>query len=958
MTVLNFAVQYSGLDAASLAASGHDLLIIEGAPLDAAHAPISDAEVAALQASGKAVAGYVNLSVTDDARPYWDPAWTVDGTDTGALTAAAPAWLVGATTNAFGYVANYWDQSWQELVIAQAVDLVSRGYGAVFLDDVGGYWQSYVASGASDVTRYASDMVALIKAVHDAVSAVNPDAQVIVNGDPYLVWNSGGPGSAAFADFGASIDYMLLENLFGLTTGTRQDGAIDTALTYIADVAGLLALESSTDPSAIAGFAAEAQSLGIVASVAMSEAYDTLSPTLIEAAEPLPAFEFYVSDPASREGDPLEGEILITGASDGVSPRYGSQMQRFAIDADTGLERRSYTDGTQDKLSQRSEYIETRDSEAATALGAQTWTAFSIYIDPSFANPGVDASGDPVRVILGQMHSREYPLDDEGPNPVTATWVTFQLRPDGAYVLRIETRDGPNPEFVLVPGGEDGQGAKGQWIDVILGAQWSREADGWTEAHVRLEGQSDYSLIARSEGDNASTSGGYFKYGIYRSSLERDPGYQDETLIAFYDGVRRGASFAEVAADPLAQDMSGTDFRDQMAGGQADDRLFGLDGDDVIEGGAGADLIHGGDGSDSASYRNAGAAVRVDLADDAGNTGEAAGDTLIKIENLIGSGFDDALFGDEGSNRLFGGAGADLLDGRGGFDTVSYDGSAAAVTVNLTAQTASGGDASGDQLAGFEAAEGSDYNDRLIGSALGNTLTGGRGADTLSGLDGDDDLYGGTDNDRLYGGEGDDRLDGGDGIDLLVGGAGADTLTGGAGHDRLYTNDGDDTVYAGDGNDRAWGQLGNDTLYGEGGADLLNGMEGDDTLHGGDGNDRAYGGLGNDFVFGGLGNDIVHGASGNDYLDGEAGNDRYYGGEGADIFAFVIGSGVDTIYDFEQGTDVIALSGYGFTGFDDLAGSITRAGTSSVRISLTGEDAILLRSSAIEEWDASDFTFA
>jgi Ca2+-binding RTX toxin-like protein len=44
-----------------------------------------------------------------------------------------------------------------------------------------------------------------------------------------------------------------------------------------------------------------------------------------------------------------------------------------------------------------------------------------------------------------------------------------------------------------------------------------------------------------------------------------------------------------------------------------------------------------------------------------------------------------------------------------------------------------------------------------------------------------------------------------------------------------------------------------------------------------------------------------------------------FGGEGADIFVFELGSGNDIISDFEQGVDMIDVSGYGFANFNTLA---------------------------------------
>jgi subtilisin-like proprotein convertase family protein len=160
------------------------------------------------------------------------------------------------------------------------------------------------------------------------------------------------------------------------------------------------------------------------------------------------------------------------------------------------------------------------------------------------------------------------------------------------------------------------------------------------------------------------------------------------------------------------------------------------------------------------------------------------------IENAIGGDGADQLTGGSGVNRLSGGrgsdvlrggAGADVLDGGAGIDLASYYGSWVRVVVNLTAGTASGGDAQGDSLARIESLSGSQVGDALSGSAGANTLSGWWGDDLLVGVGGQDTLAGGAGADRFaYGsasesqvGAGSDRITDfshaqGDRVDLSV----------------------------------------------------------------------------------------------------------------------------------------------------------------------------------------------
>jgi len=217
--ISNFALQYANVDYAAVSGSPYDLFITEGAPLPrpGSTPALTDAQVAQLEAQGRVVAGYVNVAVTDDNRGYWNPAWTSDGTDTGTpVNGVAPAWLTGQPTHDFdgggpdAYIVEFWDPDWTQIVIDQAVDLVNRGYNGVFLDDVGIYWTLGQVFGQPSVQTLAQHMIDLVQAVSAAIKAINPDAMVITNGNPFIGNDAG--GGAWRTDFTDAIDAMVLEN--------------------------------------------------------------------------------------------------------------------------------------------------------------------------------------------------------------------------------------------------------------------------------------------------------------------------------------------------------------------------------------------------------------------------------------------------------------------------------------------------------------------------------------------------------------------------------------------------------------------------------------------------------------------------------------------------------------------------------------------------------------------------
>ena len=158
------------------------------------------------------------------------------------------------------------------------------------------------------------------------------------------------------------------------------------------------------------------------------------------------------------------------------------------------------------------------------------------------------------------------------------------------------------------------------------------------------------------------------------------------------------------------------------------------------------------------------------------------------------------------------------------------------------------------------------------------------------------------------------------------------------------------------GNDRLWGGGGDDILDGGEGNDLLVSHAGDDELHGGAGNDTLAGQDDDDALYGGEGNDRLFGGAGNDTLDGGEGNDFLVGGGGADAFVFSGSSGIDTLFGFTDGEDLIDLSAYALSGFGAV--NATQVGNDA-RIDLSVHDGgtIVMRNVDLADLDAGDFLF-
>lgn len=428
-----------------------------------------------------------------------------------------------------------------------------------------------------------------------------------------------------------------------------------------------------------------------------------------------------------------------------------------------------------------------------------------------------------------------------------------------------------------------------------------------------------------------------------------------------------------------------------LTGNKAANLLSGGDGSDALEGGGGKDTLDGGSGSgiDIAVYSGHGSAITVNL----GTLGDqtlASGliNSLIGIEGVVGTRYNDTLVGNGLANVLDGGAGNDTLTGGAGADVYTVNSLQDVVVESSTVVSeidqvhSSVNWTLGNNLEQLFLLGQNDL--QATGNGASNLLSGNGGNNVLQGLAGNDSLLGGGGNDTLDGGSGNDTLDGGSGIDTasyasataaLVVSLAVDTvqLTGGAGDDRLL------------GCENLTGGAGNDSLTGNDQANRLDGSAGVDTLVGGHGNDTyIVNQLGESIVETGTidsaqdnvqaavnwtlgsglenlllsgtsavearGNQLTNSLTGNsaanqlygldgaDTLYGMAGGDTLDGGLGAD--SLVGGAGNDTYVINELG-DVIVEDGRSANEVDTVQSSISWALASTLEhLTLTGSAAI------------------
>jgi Ca2+-binding RTX toxin-like protein len=207
--------------------------------------------------------------------------------------------------------------------------------------------------------------------------------------------------------------------------------------------------------------------------------------------------------------------------------------------------------------------------------------------------------------------------------------------------------------------------------------------------------------------------------------------------------------------------------------------LIGNAASNVLSAGAGNDRLIGGGGTDTASYVGATAGVVVSLAlTTAQSTGGAGTDTLMGIENLVGSRFNDILTGSASANALTGGPGDDRLDGGAGADRLAAGAGNDRYVVDHAGDVVLESEGAGTDTvrSGVDYTLAANVENLVLEATAGLAGTGNALANTLTGNAGSN---------LLRGGPGADLLLGGAGTDALAGGTGADTLTGGLGSDRF-----------------------------------------------------------------------------------------------------------------------------------------------------------------------------
>lgn len=376
---------------------------------------------------------------------------------------------------------------------------------------------------------------------------------------------------------------------------------------------------------------------------------------------------------------------------------------------------------------------------------------------------------------------------------------------------------------------------------------------------VDIEGDGDLDVFVNSSyGDN---------YGqIYWGGL----------LFFENTGTQSNPAFAPSETNPFGLNERGRyaspAFEDIDDDGDADLFVVNTDGETLflvnnsgllLASTAGNDILAGtsSNSNDTVTYASTAGAVTVNLNFTAQQNTIGSGlDTLISIENLIGSSFNDNLTGSPADNVLRGGDGNDILRGWSGADTmIGGFGDDTYFVENV-----------GDVITEYPSRGTENVNSnvtyRISANVENLTLT---GALAINGIGNDE-------NNNITGNAANNVLNGGWGSDTLNGGAGADTLIGDFGNDNYVVDNINDVIIenpphlyygldsvssnvsytlsayvenltlTGTSAINGTGNSSNNNITGNEAINILSGEAGNDTLNGGVGADTMIGGLGSD----------------------------------------------------------------------------------------------------------------
>ena len=335
-------------------------------------------------------------------------------------------------------------------------------------------------------------------------------------------------------------------------------------------------------------------------------------------------------------------------------------------------------------------YIDGSDSQPVTAMIADIIAIQSLYGTNVDYEEGdtVWGEGSTVGGYMGDIMGYIFDGEDVSSDMISGETVLAATIYDTGGIdlinLSSSTYDGI---LDLTSGGvSDVNGFVGNIViarDTVIENAWAGSGDdtiiGNTADNILRGGSGGDVLVGGSGSDTADYTGytGTMRVGAHVLDLQYSTLNTGDGAGDTYNSIENitGSESRELLRGDTGNNiLDGAGNVDFIAGRQGDDTLYGGQANDVLVGGAGADHLDGGADMDQARYSYSLTAVVIDMEDVSLNTGEAAGDTYVSIENIAGSTFSDLLYGDAQDNLLIGDGNHDELYGRDGDDTLNGGG--------------------------------------------------------------------------------------------------------------------------------------------------------------------------------------------------------------------------------------------------------------------------------------------
>jgi cysteinyl-tRNA synthetase len=230
--VQSWAYQLQQIDLDRIAASPHDMVVVDYARSDTPEATFSRSDVAIMQrkpdGTSRLVLAYLSIGEAEDYRPYWRRDWI----------SAPPPWLMDENPDWPGnYAVQYWDPRWQELILgspgAYLDNIIAAGFDGVYLDRIDAF-----DIGVPDVSRDRR-----MQLMAEFVSSIANYARQTQPG--FLIIGQNGEELLADPVYAEALDGVGKEDLF---FGLHGDGSLNSKSELRASLRPLQRFQKSGKP--------------------------------------------------------------------------------------------------------------------------------------------------------------------------------------------------------------------------------------------------------------------------------------------------------------------------------------------------------------------------------------------------------------------------------------------------------------------------------------------------------------------------------------------------------------------------------------------------------------------------------------------------------------------------------------------------------------------------------------